>query len=83
MALDDEGTLTISDMGDQIGDLDGTATIDIMDVIMVNRFLLGSISLSNVEKQCADVDGNGTINSTDSINILKYVVELIDSFDAL
>ncbi len=61
------------------GDLTGDGTIDIMDVIKVNKFLLGSVSLSDAEKTAADVDQNDEVDSTDSLNILKYVVELIDS----
>ena len=66
-----------------MGDVDHSGTVDIMDVIKVNKFLLGSGTLENAEKAVSDVDGNGDIDSTDSLNILKYVVELIASFDEI
>ena len=53
--------------------------VDILDVIMINHYLLGSISLNDAQKANADVDRNGTVDTTDSLNILKYIVELIDS----
>ncbi len=51
-----------------------------MDVIVINKFLLGSIKLNEPQRAAADVDKDGTIDSTDSLTILKYVVELIDEF---
>ncbi len=59
------------------GDVSGDGEVDIMDVITLNKFLLGSASLDDSERACADVDQNGVIDETDSLNILKYVVELI------
>ena len=50
-----------------------------MDVIALNKYLLGSSSLDAAAKNRADVDCNTEINSTDSLNILKFVVELIDA----
>ena len=61
------------------GDVNGDGAVDIMDVIALNKYLLGSSSLDAAAKNRADVDCNTEINSTDSLNILKYVVELIDS----
>ncbi len=61
------------------GDLTGDGTIDIMDVIKINKFLLGSETLTATEKSAADVDQSGEVDSTDALNILKYVVELIDT----
>ena len=66
-----------------LGDVDISGTIDIMDIIKLNKFLLGSASLSDPERLCADVDGNGIVDSTDSLNILKFVVEMIPDFDEL
>ena len=64
-----------------LGDVDASGDIDIMDVIKINKFILGSIELPAEQKLAADVDGNGVIDSTDSLNIIKRVVELISSFD--
>ncbi len=62
------------------GDVNLDGTVDIMDVISINRYLLGSNTLGPVAKKNADVDGTGTIDTTDSLLILKYVVEIIDGF---
>lgn len=59
------------------GDVNQDETIDIMDVIALNKFLLGSASLDETQKVAADVDLNEAIEATDSLNILKYVVEII------
>ena len=48
-----------------------------MDVIALNKYLLGSATLEDDSKARADVDGNATLDSTDSLTILKYVVQLI------
>lgn len=67
----------------QSGDVNGDESIDILDVILVNRYLLGSASLVQEQTAAADVDGNGEVDTTDALNILKHVVKLITSFDAL
>ena len=48
-----------------------------MDVIALNKYLLGSMKLGETAKANADVDTNKSVDSTDSLNILKYVVELV------
>ncbi|MBQ4464849.1 MAG: dockerin type I repeat-containing protein [Oscillospiraceae bacterium] len=65
------------------GDVNDDGKIDIMDVIALNKHLLGSGTLSDRSKLNADVDKNGVTDTTDSLNILKFVVELIPSFDSL
>ncbi|MBQ4466200.1 MAG: dockerin type I repeat-containing protein, partial [Oscillospiraceae bacterium] len=61
------------------GDVNGDSKVDIMDVIALNKYLLGSSNLDKTQQAAADVDKNGTVESTDSLNILKKVVELIDT----
>ena len=60
------------------GDVNLDGEVDIMDVISVNKFLLGGMKLDAQAKANADVDASGTLDSTDSLIILKCVVELID-----
>ncbi len=59
------------------GDTDGSGVVDILDVIAVNKYLLGSATLDADAKQRTDVDRNDEIDATDSLNILKFVVEMI------
>lgn len=63
------------------GDVDGSGEINILDVIKLNRYLLGSDNLTPAQKTAADVDGNNEIDSNDSLMLMKYVVELIDNFN--
>ena len=64
----------------QKGDINGDGTIDIMDVIRLNKFLLGADSLSEEQSAAADVDGNGVLDSTDSLLILKETVGITNNF---
>jgi hypothetical protein len=63
------------------GDANCDGTVDIIDVIKVNKFLLGSDKLTAEGKANADVDANNVVDTTDSLNILKCVVEMIDQAD--
>ncbi|MBQ4466457.1 MAG: glycoside hydrolase family 9 protein [Oscillospiraceae bacterium] len=58
------------------GDVNCDKIVDIMDVIALNKYLLGADTLSDDGKANADVDLNKELDTTDSLNILKCVVEL-------
>lgn len=60
------------------GDVTLDGEVDILDVIALNKFLLGSAKLDADARANADTDGNTTLDSTDSLNILKFVVEIIE-----
>ena len=64
-----------------IGDVNADGDIDIMDVIAVNKYLLGGSLLNQSQYVAADVDADGEVTTTDSLIILKYVVDMIDSFN--
>ena len=53
-----------------------------MDVIRLNKSLLGIEKLTNEQSAAADVDGSGKVDSNDSLLILKYALEMIDRFNA-
>jgi len=59
------------------GDVNCDGKVDILDVIKLNKFLLGSATLDSTASRNADVDLNQNVDATDSLNILKFVVELI------
>lgn len=61
------------------GDVNVDGDVDIMDVIMLNKNLLGGCTLTPEGKANADVDRDGTPSNTDSMNIMKYIVGLIDA----
>ena len=64
------------------GDVNADLEIDIMDVIALNKNILGVASLNGSQAAAADVDADGAVTPTDSLLVLKYVVGLIDSFGA-
>ena len=55
-------------------DVNGDKTVDIMDVIKVNKVLLGIEKLDDNARKCADVNADGNVDSDDSLNLLKFVV---------
>ncbi|MBR2088300.1 MAG: cellulase family glycosylhydrolase [Oscillospiraceae bacterium] len=57
------------------GDLNGDKKIDIMDVIAINKFLLGAKDFDAATRAAADADGNGEIDSNDSLQILKLALK--------
>lgn len=61
------------------GDVNSDGEVDILDVILLNKFLLGSSKLTDEQQVLANVVTDGIIDSTDSLSILKYVVKIIDT----
>lgn len=62
------------------GDVNGDGIIDILDVIKVNKFILGSISLTSTQSDAADVNLDEAVDATDSLMILKEIVEITKNF---
>lgn len=61
------------------GDVNTDGEVDILDVIAVNKYLLGSVDLSKQAQKNADVNNDNKIDPTDSLNILKRVVKIFDT----
>ncbi|MBR2087335.1 MAG: glycoside hydrolase family 9 protein [Oscillospiraceae bacterium] len=59
------------------GDINDDKTVSIMDVIAINKFMLGASELDKDARKRADVDLSGTIDATDSLNILKRALDMI------
>ena len=60
------------------GDVNADLEVDIMDVIALNKYLLGVSTLNPTQSAAADVDTDGIITGMDSLLILKYVLELVE-----
>ncbi len=59
------------------GDADENGEVDILDVICLNRALLGVGNLSDQALLNVDVDGDGKPGAADSLSILKFIVGVI------
>ena len=58
------------------GDLDRSGSVDIMDVILLNKFILGSKRLSKTVQKAADLNNDGNTDAVDSLLLLKQVLEM-------
>ncbi|MBR7085499.1 MAG: dockerin type I repeat-containing protein, partial [Oscillospiraceae bacterium] len=58
------------------GDATEDEDVNIIDVIAVNKNILGKEKMSAYAQYVSDVNQNGTVDSGDSLEILKYVVGL-------
>ena len=63
------------------GDVNNDGSVDIMDVISVNKLLLGIGDPGAQGKANADVNADKQIDSDDALNILKRVVEMLSDKD--
>ncbi|MBR7085144.1 MAG: dockerin type I repeat-containing protein [Oscillospiraceae bacterium] len=59
------------------GDADENGEVDILDIITINKNILGKEILSAQAQKNADVDNNQKIDSNDALNLLKYLVGII------
>lgn len=59
------------------GDIDGNGAVELVDVILLNRNILGMEQLGAQSQKNADVNGDSAIDSTDSLLILKSLVSLV------
>ena len=58
------------------GDATGDGEVDIIDVISVNKAILGQTVLSISAQQASDIDGDGIVSPSDSLAIMQYIVGL-------
>ena len=62
------------------GDADGNGTINILDVISINKAILGKETLAPEQLKAIDFNHNDKPDSEESLTILKYIVGLVTSF---
>lgn len=65
------------------GNVDNSDNVDILDVVLVNRNILGKFQFNAYAKGCADVNSDGVVDASDSLNIMKKIVGIVDSFDEI
>ena len=61
------------------GDADGNGTINILDVISINKAILGKETLAPEQLKAIDFNHNDKPDSEESLTILKYIVGLVTS----
>ena len=60
----------------KMGDLDGNGEVSIIDVLLLNQYLLSLHQIPEERLPLADVNHDGSINDSDAITILKSLVGL-------
>ena len=76
-----ESTESEEPSGVKYGDVNEDGTVNIADVIVLNKCLLGDVTaVTDQGMRNADVDDNDMVESTDSLNILKFCVGLLKDF---
>ena len=64
------------------GDADGSGEVDILDVITINKAIMGKENLSENGLKAIDFNGNGKPDPDEALTLLKYIVGLITDFHA-
>ncbi len=62
------------------GDMDDDGETSILDVISVNRYILGKSAFSDKQNAFADVDQDGQITPADALLMMKKIVGIVDEF---
>ena len=73
--LVNDGTATKNLIGDATGD----GEVDILDVITMNKAILGKEIISQEQLEAIDFNNNGKPDSDESLTLLKYIVGLIEN----
>ncbi len=64
------------------GDPDLNGSVDMNDVVLLQKYIAKLVSLEGEGLICGDVDASGNIEMTDVVYIQKYVAKLINEFPA-
>ena len=65
-----------------LGDADQNGEVDILDVISINKAILGKENLSENGLKAIDFNGNEKPDSDEAMKVLKFIVGLIEDFNA-
>ncbi len=67
-------TFTVADGSTVIkGDINGSGTVTIADVILLRKYLAGAITLTTEQLDAADFNDSGTVSIADLIQLRKYL----------
>ena len=62
------------------GDATGDGDIDILDVITLNKAVLGKETFTEAQLKAIDFNGNGKPDADEALMLLKYIVGIIEDF---
>ena len=65
-------------VGKSSGDVNCDGEVDVVDVLVLNKYLLGVAQLTPEGQQNADFNGSGKLEDADAMMILKAIVKLVD-----
>ncbi|MDE5769322.1 MAG: dockerin type I repeat-containing protein [Oscillospiraceae bacterium] len=72
-----DGSVTITEDPEQLpGDINLDGSLDIRDVVLMNRVYVGCESVTSLQIRTGDLDGNGRIDLSDSMKALRKLVGL-------
>jgi len=63
-----------------LGDVNGDGIIDVRDVVLVQRHVLGKITLTAEQLKAADINGDGLVDARDVALIMQYALGIIKTF---
>ena len=75
-------TTTDADTDTNYGDVNLDGKVDLMDVIMMNKYLAGQITLSEQAVKNADVNTDGSLGDSDSTTLMQFVLMMIPDLPA-
>jgi hypothetical protein len=63
-----------------LGDVNFDGSVNVLDVIIVQRYILGIQTLTTAQRTVADVNGDGYVNIVDANLLMQYAQGYINSF---
>ena len=73
---DEPGTVIPKEVGDSNGD----GAVDVLDAVLIQKYVVGKTDLSDLQLEFSDVNLDGAVDVLDSVDIQKYLVEKITEF---
>ena len=64
------------------GDADRNGSVNLSDVLCIQKYLAKVIGAEAIDREAADVTGEGDLNTQDALCIQKYLARIIDTFPA-
>ena len=63
------------------GDVTGDSKADILDVVTINKAVLGKEALTSEQIKAVDFNNNGKPDASDALTLMKYIVGLIETLN--